>query len=99
MQQKRADIDQQLDAIYRDSRQNIKQTLATIEGLLNTTLASSNELQHQHRVLESALKQADQLLQQTDERDRDTKPVQKLQKLVNTARALKVSRSLVVRGF
>lgn len=91
MQQKRADVDQQLDSLYKQSRHGIKQSLTTIEGLLSSTLPSSNELQHQNRLLESSLKQADQLLQETDERDRETKQVQKLQKVVNAARALKVN--------
>lgn len=89
MEQKRSDVEQQLDKLYEDSREAIKQNLDTIDGLLTSTLATSNELQHQNRLLDSNLKTADQLLQQTDERDRETKPVQKLQKLVNAARTTK----------
>jgi hypothetical protein len=91
MQQKRAKIEEQLETMYKDSRHGIKESLITIESLLNSTLGSSNELQHQNRLLDSAMKQADHLLQQTDEVDRETKKVQKLQKLVNTARSLKAS--------
>lgn len=91
MQEKRVSVDRQLERIYGDNLQNIKQSLTTIESLLSSVLPSSNELQHQNRLLESSLKQADQLLlQETDERDRDAKFVQKLQKTVASARVLKV---------
>jgi hypothetical protein len=89
LRQKRGDIELRLDALYGDARTSIKTTVTAIDQLLEKPMANPNELQHQSRLLDAALKQADQLIADTDPADLETKRVQSLKKTAEAARALR----------